>query len=187
MKRIKPLAWILAAVMAIGPLLFTGCGVFNPPYRDSDGYYAVHYSCCGPQALGRAFDMSYQRDGIIFLRRPHSEKEISRFIQDRGQKSKVFLSYFSKSAVCITWPSEIKAAAKRYGFTPITLGEMDKLDPKKDVAVILVRGSTLKGEWHWVCFPYYNAESIKKYYGEKTKIEKIYLLSGPAHIFSGDH
>jgi len=176
MRKIKSSARIFAMVMAIGPLLSTGCGMLNPPNRDKQGYYTAHYSSCGPTALGIAFDKIYTRDGIVFVKQPHTVEEISKFIQDRGQKSKTFLSFFNRNAVCITWPSEIKAAAKHYGFTPITLNEMAELDPKKDVAVVLVRGATLEGEWHWVCFPFYDMQSIKNWYGEGTKVDKIYLL-----------
>lgn len=173
MKNINTLLrfYFVSCVTALFCLLLPGCGVFNTYQKNSDGYYERHYTCCGPQALAKAFRLVDQRAGIIYVRDPYIEAEISRRIQDNGIKSKELLSFFNKEAICITWPSEIKEVAEQYGFEIITLKEFEKLDPEKDVVIVLVHSKI--NNYHWLVFP---IDDPQYYYGINTKIDKIYLL-----------
>ena len=69
----------------------------------------------------------------------------------------------------------IKNIAKEYGFVPVKLNDINKLK-EGDIAVVLIKGKTLKGEWHWMCFPYHDVETIKKWYGKNTVVKDVYLL-----------
>ena len=159
--RKKIFIYSLALVLSIGPIV--GCGIFDPPKINKDGYYESHYNCCGPIALEQAF----KKLGV------HVDRvTLSQSIQDSGQVKRQLLSFFNKQAVCITWPSEIRGAAKKYGFKTITIKEFKSLDLNKDVAIILVHDKL--SNYHWVCFPC--SGNIPKYFGGETKIDKIYLL-----------
>lgn len=160
-KAKKIFIYSLALVLSIGPIV--GCGIFNPPEVNKDGYYESHYNCCGPIALEQALE----KLGVRVDR-----ATLSRSIQDSGQIKRQLLSFFDKQAACITWPSEIRETAKKYGFKAITIKEFKSLDYNKDVAIILVHNKL--SNYHWVCFPYY--DNIPKYFGDNTIIDKIYLL-----------
>lgn len=160
-KAKKIFIYSLALVLSMGPIV--GCGIFNPPEVNKDGYYESHYNCCGPIALEQAFE----KLGVYVDR-----ATLSRSIQDSGQIRRQLLSFFNKRAACITWPNEIRETAKKYGFEAVTIKEFKSLDHSKDVAIILVHSKL--SDYHWVCFPYHN--DIPKYFGDDTKIDKIYLL-----------
>ena len=147
-------------VFALGPVV--GCGIFDQYEKNSDGYYERHFYCCGPVALEKALE---------HLGKQIDKAELSKSMQDNGIAIKELLSFFNKDAICITWPSEMKAAAKKYGFEPITVKNFEKLDPKKDVALVLVHSKLT--DYHWLVFP---TDDPKSYYGAETKIDKIYLL-----------
>ena len=98
----KKIAWLASLLLVVAPL-FSGCGIFNPPLRDSQGYYIAHFNCCGPVAVEAAINYYYQKQGIVFLKNPAPRKEISKLIQDDGMYFKKFLSFFVRQAVCSTW------------------------------------------------------------------------------------
>ena len=162
----------LTLILLFALLFFSGCSVFDRPHKDSDGYYTGHYNCCGPIALEVAINKYYHNLGIKFKRNPAPRKEISRSMQDDGFLCRGILSLLDKKAVCITWPSEIKKICREYGFEPISLKDFAKLDPKKDVAVVLVHRKFELDSYHWIVFPVQKM----KFYGSKTVIVKIYLL-----------
>ena len=157
---LRPFAYLIALVFSLGPVV--GCGIFDQYEKNSDGYYERHFYCCGPVALEKALE---------HLGKQIDKAELSKSMQDNGIAIKELLSFFNKDAICITWPSEMKAAAKKYGFEPITVKNFEKLDPKKDVALVLVHSKLT--DYHWLVFP---TDDPKSYYGAETKIDKIYLL-----------
>ena len=81
---------------------------------------------------------------------------------------------FDKEIVCVTWSWEMKKAVEKYGFELITIDDFKKLNPEKDIAFVLVRGKFFSRQWHWMCYPI--EENITKFFGENTKIDRIYLL-----------
>tara|TARA_Y100000588_G_C13570306_1_gene634313 strand:- start:48 stop:569 length:522 start_codon:yes stop_codon:yes gene_type:complete len=169
MKTKQTISWLIALMFALGPLI--GCGLVNPYKRNSEGYYEKHFNCCGPIALEKAFNKLNDQHGII-SNSSINRKSLSKEIQDMGVDLKNFLSFFNREAICITWPSEMKAMARKYGFEPITIKDIDTLDPEKDVALVLIHKSIT--DFHWVVFP---MDNPKTYYGkENTVIDKIYLL-----------
>ena len=171
MRILKSLSYFSALTLAVAPLV--SCSLFDRHQKNEEGFYERHYSCCGPIALEQAFNELYAREGIVFIRNPASRKEISQKIQGRGVSTKELLSYFNKDAICITWPSEIKDVAEEYGFELITVNDIDSLDPKKDIAIVLVHGKFFSEQYHWVVFP---IDDVKEYYGNKTVVDIIYLL-----------
>ena len=156
----------LVLVINLG-LLNWSCSVFHSDkvQKDKDGYYARHYSSCGPRALDKAF-----KEFDINL----GTNNISRQIQDTGNISRFLLSLAHYDTIQITFPSEIYQVIKNNGFEVIKLKQLEQLDSEVDVALILVSGSYLKGQAHWLCFPV--DENIKRYFGKGTKIAKIFLL-----------
>lgn len=173
MRVLRPLTYFVSLILCIGPLLLGGCGLFNQYKKNSEGYYEQHYNCCGPIALEKAFNAFYTREGIIFIRNPAPRKEISQAIQKSGMHFKECMAYFDPRAICITWPSEIEYIADKYGFELITVENLENLDPKKDIAIVLVHGKFLSREFHWLVFP---LDDIKDYYGDGTVVDKVYLL-----------
>ena len=61
-----------------------------------------------------------------------------------------------------------------YGFKIISIDEFKKLNPNKDIAIILVYNAILKGDFHWVVYPI--DKNIKNYFGDKTEICYIFLI-----------
>lgn len=173
MKALRPLSYLVSLILCIGPL-FTGCGVFQNQYKkNSKGFYETHYSSCGPIALEKAINEFYRKQGIVFARNPAPRKEISQAIQKEGMSIKELLCYFDKESIAITWPSEIKYIANKYGFELITVDGLSDLDPEKDVAIVLIHGRLFSKQYHWVVFP---VDDIENFYGDKTAIDTIYLL-----------
>ena len=171
MRLLKPIYYFIALAFLLLPLI--GCGLLNPYKKNSEGFYEKHYYCCGPIALDQAFDAFYAKEGIVFVRDPHSREEISKVIQSRGMSLKEALTFFSKEAICITWPSEIRYVANKYGFELISKSSIDELDPKEDVAIVLVHGKFFSQQFHWIVFP---TDDVKDVYGNDTVIDKVYLL-----------
>jgi hypothetical protein len=169
----KKLIWILSLLLVAAPL-FSGCGIFHPPLKDSDGYYSRHFNCCGPVAIEAAINHYYHKQGIVFYTNPAPRNQISKRMQDDGIALKRFLSFFDRGAVCATWSWEMEKAVGKYGFKLVDVDEFEKLDPSKDIAFILVRGKFISQDWHWMCYPV--DKDIKNYFGSKTKIDKILLL-----------
>tara|TARA_Y100001972_G_C7606481_1_gene303979 strand:- start:301 stop:795 length:495 start_codon:yes stop_codon:yes gene_type:complete len=143
------------------------CSLLNPEEarKDKDGYYINHYWSCGPKALNKAFK---ELDIIL------SEKKISREIQDSGNFTRTLLSLVHYDALEITLPSEIKTIIKKHGFNTLEIKDLNHLNENVDVAIILVAKNYLKGEAHWLCFPV--DDRITNYFGENTRILKIFLL-----------
>ena len=173
MKIFKKFSYLLAAVLFFGPLI--GCGVFNSYKKNEYGYYEEYHDCCGPIALERAINKYYSDRGIVFVRTPAPRKEISQKIQDEGIPLKELLSFFSKEAICITWPSEIKKVVEGYGFKAVTVDDIKNLDPERDIAIILTHNSVLKPDFHWWVFPT-DLSLIKIRFGKDFTVDKIYLI-----------
>ena len=148
-------------------LLNWSCALFHPDEvkTDKKGYYIRHYWSCGPKALDKAF-----KEFNINLGR----NNISREIQDSGNISRFLLSFAHYDTVQITFPSEVYQVIEKHGFKVIKLKNLEELDSKIDVALVLVAGNYLKGEAHWLCFPIDN--NIENWFGKNTKIVKIFLL-----------
>jgi len=176
MKNINTLLrlYVFSCVTALFCLLFSGCGILNPAARDSNGYYVRHFDSCGPIAMEEAINEYYKRQGVVFLRNPAPREEISKGIQDDGQLSKKILSLFDREVVCVTWSWEMKNVAKKYGFELVRIKDFERLDPAKDIALILVYGKFFSNQWHWMCYP--TDSNIEHYFGPDTKIDKVYLL-----------
>tara|TARA_Y100000310_G_scaffold344149_1_gene455388 strand:+ start:4483 stop:5010 length:528 start_codon:yes stop_codon:yes gene_type:complete len=162
-----------ALVLCTVPLLLNGCGIFKGYKKNSEGYYEKHYNCCGPIALEKAINAFYIKEGIVFVENPAPKEELSKLMQDRGMKVKELLSYFHREAICITWSSEMKYVADKYGFELVSVNGLNELDPEEDIAIILVHGRHFSKEYHWLVFP---VDDIKNYYGDKTVVDIVYLL-----------
>ena len=83
------------------------------------------------------------------------------------------LSFFSRNAVQITWPSEIKKIVNQYGFDIVPVPDLNSLDSKRDIAIVLIHGKFFSNQYHWVVYP---IDDVRKFYGEKTVIDAVYLL-----------
>jgi len=148
-------------------LLNYGCVFFHSEYlkADKDGHYIQHFHSCGPRALRKAFSESN-----IHV----TETELSKQIQSSGNLTRALLTLIHYETVSVTLPTEIKNTCSDYGYEVTSVKSLDSLDPKKDIAIVLVAGSIFKGETHWLCFPV--DKNITNYFGKNTKIMKIYLL-----------
>ena len=163
--------YLIALILAVGPML--GCGIVNPCRKNSEGYYPQHYRACGPTALEKAINAAYAKRGISFAKNPAPRKKISQQIQSDGMIRKELLAFISRSAVQITWPSEIKKIVNLHGFDIVTVDSVDSLDPEKDIAIVLIHGKRFSRQYHWVVYP---IDDVKNFYGEKTVIDAVYLL-----------
>ena len=76
MNLIKKPAWILALMLALGPI--PGCALFDRHQKNSEGYYERQFWACGPIALEKAFSKKYERRGIAYC---VSREELSKQIQ----------------------------------------------------------------------------------------------------------
>ena len=161
MRYFKPIAFCFLTSFCAG--MFIGCSAFDRYDKNPEGYYEEHFRSCGPEALEKAFQALKQKVG---------RKEISKIVQEQPRPFIQLLSFFDKDAVEITWPSDVKRVAKKYGFKIVPIKDYDKLNPKKDVALILI--NTKLNNYHWLCFPV--DKNIPKYWGEKTRVSKIYIL-----------
>jgi len=168
MNLIKKPAWILALMLALGPI--PGCALFDRHQKNSEGYYERHFWACGPIALEKAFSKKYERRGIAYC---VSREELSKQIQDYGMLRKELLSYFDKEAVGITWPSEIKKLARKHGFDVTKIDDINSLDSNEDIAIVLIHGKFFSKQYHWLVYP---LDDVKNFYGKKTVIDVIYLL-----------
>ena len=148
-------------------LLNSGCVFFHPESlkADTDGHYIKHFHSCGPVALKKAF-------GELDIR--VTEKKLSKQIQSSGNLARVLLTLIHYEMIGVTLPNEIKNICLDYGYKVSKVKNLDDLNPEKDVAIVLVVRSILKGETHWVCFPVDN--NVENYFGEGTRVLEIYLL-----------
>ena len=147
-------------------LLNFGCIFFHPESlkTDADGHYIKHFHSCGPVALKKALGKL-----DIYV----TEKELSKQIQSSGNLTRTLLTLIHHETIGVTLPKEIKNMCLNYGYEVIKIKNLNDLDPKKDVAILLVMGNILKGEAHWACFP---TDDVENYFGKNAKISKIYLL-----------
>ena len=172
MKK-KILTWMTSLLFVLAPL-FSSCGIFRPPSKDRNGYHIDHFDSCGPIAIEKAINEYYKRQGVVFAKNPAPRKEVSKQIQDDGILLKKFLSLFNKETVCVSWSWELKTVIKKYGFELIDVDDFEKLEPSRDIALVLVYGRFLSDQWHWACYPL--DQDIKTIFGSNTKIDKILLL-----------
>ena len=91
----KLFTYVASGLFAIGPLVFTGCGILNPP-KVENGYFIDHYRSCGPEAVSKALSQY-----ITILR---TKKQISQDIQDNGNFYRHLASIVHKQGVQITYP-----------------------------------------------------------------------------------
>ncbi len=163
MKLRKVTIWALAL-----SLLNIGCIAFHPESldKDSSGYYTRHYNSCGPVALERAFKRLGEENA--------NRVDISKEIQDGGNGTRLLMTLVHHDTILVTMPKELKDVCDKHGYKVINLKDLSELDPKKDIAIILLFGNILKGESHWACFPVDG--NIESHFGSGTTISKIYLL-----------
>ena len=167
MRVKKLLAYCIVSLL----VLAVGCGMFDRP-RIENGYYVSHYHACGPEAVSKALSQY-----ITILR---TTKQISQDIQDSGNTLRFLASIIDKKGVQITCPSEIVEVCRKYGFAVIPVTSLDKLDPAKHVALVLVRKGI--SDWHWLCFPV--DTFISDFYGDDTVVSTIYLLEPSYQLFN---
>ncbi len=151
-----------------------GCHISSPNLKkDSDGYFVKHYNACGPIALEKAINEYYARKEAEPAKKPATRKQISQTIQDSGFASRQLLSFFSPTAVNITWPSEIVDVLNKHGLEIVKLKKIDELDAKKDIAIVLIHGKFFTQQYHWVVYP---IDKVKTFWGKDTVIDLIYLI-----------
>ena len=148
--------------------LTSGCSL-TP--KNSEGYYTKHYYSCGPKALEKALDNFFAKHSTSFQDKI-SRESISKMIQDDGFALQEFLSIFNKEALQITWPSQIKIVLKKYNIEVKEIDDFKDLHLRSDVAIVLIH--TNLTDYHWLCFPV--DKNIDKYCGDKTIVDKIYVL-----------
>jgi hypothetical protein len=154
-------------------VLFSGCGILQPPSKSPDGYYIQHYISCGPEAISDALDHYARVNGIKHKRAP-SQQEISKAIQDTDSlvDGRAVLTYVFRDFAAITWPHEIKEVCRLYGYEAIELDGIHELQ-QLDTGIVLLhkKWSTV---YHWICVP---VESVGNFYGpHNTVILNVYLL-----------
>ena len=155
-------------------LLSTGCGILHPPNKDKAGYYTIHYQSCGPLALEKALDRYFQKEGIVFFKRPFTAKELSQQIQDKQSpiNARRILILFDRQAAMMTLPNEMKKICKQYG---VNLVKVDSPDPFKETDktfIILVR-KQWSTDYHWVSYP---IDNFHNHYGSRTSVVVTYVL-----------
>ena len=161
---------ILSLLLIVTAISLTGCGIFNPSPKQY-GYYQDHLNSCGPRAVSKALAELDKKHGIIACP-GRTAADISIGIQDNGNFWRHLMTIAHRDAGLITCPHEIIEVCKQNGYTVIPVKDYGKLDSDKDVALILLYSNLL--EWHWVCFPV--DKNIPNWYGDSTKIVKIFLL-----------
>jgi len=163
--RAKSLVYLMAVA-----LLNHGCAVFHPDKLErEDGYYIRHFNSCGPDAI---------QDALIELEGYVTCKEISKKIQDNGNGRRVALTLIHYNALWITWPAELKKYFTDKGYK-VTATTLDLLT-QNDVAIVLIKGSAIKQQWHWITHPTYSIDKIKNYYesvGESTAVLSVYKIT----------
>ena len=157
-------------------LLNYGCSVFHMDElgKDELGTYEMHHNSCGPKAIRNMLNQIHK--DIKWENHSPSQKGISQEIQKTGNLSRFFLGIFHYEAFEITWPCEIENYLNKHN---INFKKINKIQDFKDTsktAIFLVKGSTLKGEWHWITFPTYSLNYIKRVFGEKTQIVLGYVI-----------
>ena len=150
-------------------LLNPGCALFH-----LDKLENMHQKSCGPTAIRDALSQIHK--GIKWEKSPFDKNEISKEIRSTGDVRRIFLGSFNHNAFEITWPSEIESYLNKHN---INFKKINKIQGIKDLnktVIFLVKGSTLKGQWHWITFPTYSLEYIQKVFGDKTEIVLGYII-----------
>ena len=165
----KCIAWAIAI-----SLTNISCAVFHTDkLKKEDGYYIRHYYSCGPDAIQDA--LSQLENQFV------SNKEISRKIQDNGNARRSALTLVHYNSLWITWPAEIVKYFRDRGYK-VTTTNLDSLSPE-DTAIALVKGRTLRQEWHWITYPTHSKDKIKNYYkqfGGPSSIMTVYKIEKAA-------
>ena len=163
-KPTKWLAWVLAICFIF---LNSSCGVFHKEkFKKEEGFYIRHYHSCGPDSI---------QDAIIKLERKLVSREsISKDIQSTGNTSRLLLASFDYRALEITFPCELKKYLNKRGYN-IQEVSFDSLK-EGDVAIVLVRGSNLLKEWHWITYPTHSKEYIKNFFSS-TKVISVLKIT----------
>ena len=168
----------LLPLLIISFLLNSGCGTFNPPHKDSQGFYTAHYSSCGPDAVHEALTRYCEINGIKF-KKELSKVQISRDIQRNAPpfifNKRKLLIIFDREAAEITWPNEIKTACQKYGV------KLTKVDPsvllndsdKNDTYIVLVHKSWTINTYHWYAYP---GTTPAHFWKERTVFDIVYKL-----------
>jgi hypothetical protein len=150
-------------------LLNHGCAVFHPEKLEREGgYYTRHFNSCGPVAI---------QDALSRLEGYVTQKEISKEIQNNGNGRRVALTLIHYDALWITWPSELKKYFTDRGYK-VTSTNLNSLTTN-DIAIVLIKGSSLRLEWHWITYPTYTTKQIKnlyKQYGRNTSVIAVYKI-----------
>ena len=158
-KKVKLIFLILVLLVSCG------CNIISYKNIDKDekGYFRAHYNSCGPEALDKA---------MFEMNQSSNTREISRSIQDGGNNLRFFLALCHPELIEITLPHEMQKVTARYGFQTKTTKSLENLK-ETDIALILVSNKTYT-KCHWLCFPV--DQNIKTFFGEGTRIHKIFLL-----------
>lgn len=162
-KLLVGFLWILAF-----SFLNTGCIAFHPDQakRDSDGHYIRHYSSCGPIAIKKSLRYFDVRS---------SAAKISKKIQSSGNLSRTAMMFAHYKLIQVTFPCEVKQYYESNGYEVTEIDDINKLK-NNDIAIVLVRGNILNDEsYHWLCYP--SDTRIVDFYGENTKILRIYVIT----------
>ena len=173
-RPFKKIAWVLSVWFLF---LHSGCGLLNPDsFRTENGYYVRHYNSCAPEAIQDA--MKELEDKII------SKKSISTEIQDNGNFCRVFLAAtIHHNILWVTFPNELKKYFTKRGYK-ITKTDLKSLKPD-DVAIVLIKGRVIHGEWHWITHPTHSKEEIENFYKQQgadasTSIMSVYKIKKEA-------
>jgi len=147
-------------------IISSGCIAFHPEYaiKDQHGFYIKHFEACGPRALEKALNN---------LGENVNRRTISKQIQLHGNLSRTSISLIHYEGILITWPGEVKKILTRYGYKIIKLKSLSDLKDG-DTAIVLIKGKTLKYEFHWSCYPL--DKDLNNFYPNGTTILKIYKI-----------
>ena len=160
----KKLALIISIL-----LLNPGCAVFH-----LDELEERHQMSCGPKAIRDA--LSHIHGGIRWTEYPFNINNISKDIRSTGDLSRIFLGSFSHKAFEITWPCEIERYFNEHNIDFKKINKIQDIRDLNKTVIFLVKGSTLKGQWHWITFPTYSLDYIKRVFGDKTEIVLGYVI-----------
>lgn len=170
---------LLTPLLILLFLLTSGCGIFDPPNKDVNGFYTDHYSSCGPRAVHEALIRYYNLNNIPYDEQSISSKQISLHIQgnrlpfifDRTN----LLVIFDKDAAGITWPSELKSVCKKHGVSlrQVPVSELYKRDSLNKTYIILVHKKYTLSSFHWYMYPDSNTSH---FWGTDTIFDIVYVL-----------
>lgn len=147
-----------------------GCNLLNSHSKQLD---PVHVKSCGPKAIKETLTRHYRINEIKFKKEITLE-EISRDIKDDGSPLRCFLTFFSEEARAITWPSEVVKFFKERGFKIKKIKDLDELK-KEGLALVLIHKKGKLSSYHWVS--YSENKNIKKYFGDNTIVDFIYIIT----------